>query len=259
MIKDSHRVPFLSDLTDFSYLNGKVNLQWQDLKRLKNIEGDLNFILKDLTLDTRATSSVALNLLGIFNLKNILGKVANLDLSIDEYTSTKLNRAEDDLVFNERKARLLSPLFIETNAAKMKWVGQIRKNSFGELNYLDLNLDLKVMDSARYNPNYPNKSVIEQNPLAGDFVKEKRKIYLVLNPSKYRDIEIPDVNGQTNRQASTELKSIGFKIGSDFTYVPDIGKNVVRGLKFDNKIIKAGDKLPENSTIELILGDGSRN
>ena len=122
-----------------------------------------------------------------------------------------------------------------------------------------LNLDLKVMDSARYNPNYPNKSVIEQNPLAGDFVKEKRKIYLVLNPSKYRDIEIPDVNGQTNRQASTELKSIGFKIGSDFTYVPDIGKNVVRGLKFDNKIIKAGDKLPENSTIELILGDGSRN
>tara|TARA_B100000787_G_scaffold2652_1_gene2005 strand:- start:3379 stop:3555 length:177 start_codon:yes stop_codon:yes gene_type:complete len=45
-----------------------------------------------------------------------------------------------------------------------------------------LNLDLKVMDSARYNPNYPNKSVIEQNPLAGDFVKEKRKIYLVLNP-----------------------------------------------------------------------------
>ena len=37
----------------------------------------------------------------------------------------------------------------------------------------ELNLDLKVMDSASYNPNYPNKSVIEQSPKAGDFVKEK--------------------------------------------------------------------------------------
>jgi hypothetical protein len=151
MIKDSSKVTFLSELTNFSYLNGKVNLQWQDLKRLQNIEGELNFILKDLTLDNRATSSVALNLLGVFNLKNILGKVANLDLSIDEYTSTKLDRVEADLVFNKRKARLLSPLLIETNAAKMKWIGQIRKNSFGELNYLDLNLDLNV----RFEENIP--------------------------------------------------------------------------------------------------------
>jgi hypothetical protein len=55
------------------------------------------------------------------------------------------------LVFYERKARLLSPLLIETNAVKMKWVGPIRKNSFGELNYLDLNLDLKV----RFEENIP--------------------------------------------------------------------------------------------------------
>jgi hypothetical protein len=41
--------------------------------------------------------------------------------------------------------------------------------------------------------------------------------------------------------------------------VPDIGKDVVRGLKFNNKKIEIGDKLPKNSTIELILGDGRRN
>lgn len=123
----------------------------------------------------------------------------------------------------------------------------------------EINLDLKVMDSASYNPNYPNKSVIEQNPEAGDFVKEKRKIYLVLNPSKYRSLKVPDLNGRTKRQATTELKSTGFKVGNDFTYVPDIGKDVVRGLKFNNRKIKAGDKLPKNSTIELILGDGKKN
>ena len=38
----------------------------------------------------------------------------------------------------------------------------------------------------------------------GSFVKEKRKIYLTLNPSKYRDITIPDLNGQSKRQAITQ-------------------------------------------------------
>ena len=41
--------------------------------------------------------------------------------------------------------------------------------------------------------------------------------------------------------------------------MPDIGKDVVRGLKFKNRKIKIGDKLPKNSTIELILGDGKGN
>ncbi|TYP97067.1 PASTA domain-containing protein [Tenacibaculum adriaticum] len=123
----------------------------------------------------------------------------------------------------------------------------------------ELDLDFIVIDSASYNPEYPAKSVIEQNPEAGDFVKEKRKIYLTLNPSKYRDIEIPDLNGKTKRQATTHLQSIGFKVGSNFTWVPDIGKDVVRGLKYNGKQIGLGDKLPKNSTIDLILGDGKGN
>ena len=122
----------------------------------------------------------------------------------------------------------------------------------------ELNLDLKVLDSASYNPDYPKKSVIEQNPIAGDFVKAKRKIYLVLNPSKYRDISIPDLNGRTKRQATTELKSIGFKVSSKSYYIPDIGKDVVRGLKTNNKTVNPGDKLPKNTTLELVLGDGKQ-
>ena len=119
----------------------------------------------------------------------------------------------------------------------------------------ELDLDFIVIDSASYNPNYPNKSVIEQTPEAGDFVKEKRKIYLTLNPSKYRDITIPDLNGRTKRQAMTQLQSIGFTIG-EFSYVPDIGKDVVRGLQSKGGKLKPGMKLPKNSVIDLILGDG---
>jgi len=123
----------------------------------------------------------------------------------------------------------------------------------------ELDLEYKVIDIANFNPDYPKESVIEQDPEVGSFVKEKRKIYLTLNPSKYRDIVIPDLNGKTKRQAITHLRSIGFQVGKDYVYVPDIGKDVVRGLKHEGKQIALGDKLPKESVIELILGDGSRN
>tara|TARA_R110002124_G_scaffold233351_1_gene398545 strand:- start:6826 stop:7377 length:552 start_codon:yes stop_codon:yes gene_type:complete len=121
----------------------------------------------------------------------------------------------------------------------------------------ELNLSFIVIDSTRYNPDYLNKSVIEQNPEAGDFVKEKRKIYLTVNPSKYNDVVLPNLNGRTKRQAETHLRSIGFRIGK-FSYVPDIGKDVVRGIKHKGRKLKPGNKLPRNSVIDLILGDGKR-
>ena len=123
----------------------------------------------------------------------------------------------------------------------------------------ELGLDFKVIDSASYNPTYPKRSVIEQSPEAGDFVKEKRKIYLTLNPSKYRDITVSDLNGRTKRQAISELRAIGFVVGTNYTYVKDIGKDVVRGLRHEGKIVNPNDKLPKNSIIELVLGDGNRH
>ncbi|MFK8058558.1 MAG: PASTA domain-containing protein [Polaribacter sp.] len=123
----------------------------------------------------------------------------------------------------------------------------------------ELDLSFIVIDSASYNPDYPKKSVIEQSPEAGDFVKEKRKIYLTLNPSKYRDITIPDLNGKTKRQATSQLRAKGLNVGTKFTYVNDIGKDVVRGLRFNGKILNPGDKLPLNSIIDLVLGDGRGN
>lgn len=120
----------------------------------------------------------------------------------------------------------------------------------------ELDLNYVVVDSASYNPNYPKKSVIEQSPSVGDFVKENRKIYLTLNPSGYANVEIPDLYGKTKRQATSQLLAIGFKISPKATYVSDIAKDVVRGLRFNGKELKAGDKIPKNSVINLKLGDG---
>ncbi|WP_408032576.1 PASTA domain-containing protein [Tenacibaculum xiamenense] len=150
-------------------------------------------------------------------------------------------------------------LGVTTNHGQKIQVPNLDKLSLAEvekkLNEFDL--EYVVIDSASFNPNYPKKSVIEQNPEAGDFVKEKRKIYLTLNPSKYRDVEVPDLNGRTRRQATTHLRSIGFIVGDKVTWVKDLGKDVVRGLKFEGKRIEAGIKIPKQSTINLILGDGN--
>ncbi|QTE23800.1 PASTA domain-containing protein [Polaribacter cellanae] len=150
-------------------------------------------------------------------------------------------------------------LGVTTNHDQKIQVPDLQKMSLEEVDrkLKEMNLDFKIIDSASYNPDYPKKSVIEQTPQAGDFVKEKRKIYLTLNPSKYRDVTIPDLNGRTKRQASSQLRAIGLNVGTNFTYVNDIGKDVVRGLRHNGKILNEGDKLPLNSIVDLVLGDGN--
>lgn len=149
-------------------------------------------------------------------------------------------------------------LNISTNHSQKIEVPNLEKMNLVEvektLNELDLNF--VVIDSASYNPSYPKKSVIEQSPEAEDFVKEGRKIYLTLNPSGYANVEIPDLYGKTKRQAYSQLIAIGFKISPKINYVSDIAKDVVRGLRYNGKDLKVGDKLPKNSVITLKLGDG---
>ena len=120
------------------------------------------------------------------------------------------------------------------------------------------NADLRyfIIDSANYNPDYPKFSVIDQNPEAGKYVKENRQIYLVLNPSGYRKITIPDnIIGKTRRQVEPTLKALGFTIGK-VTEIDHIGKDEVRGLQHDGKSINPGERLEKTATIDLIIGNG---
>lgn len=149
-------------------------------------------------------------------------------------------------------------LTLTTNHDQKIEVPDLKKMSLAEVESTLEELDLKmlVIDSASYNPTYPKKSVIDQDPDSGDFVKENRKIYITLNPSGYKDVEIPDLYGRTKRQANSQLVAIGFKINPVDVYVSDIAKDVVRGLVFNGKEMEFGDKIPKNSVITLKLGDG---
>lgn len=127
-----------------------------------------------------------------------------------------------------------------------------------EMEIKDKDLQMVVQDSANYNPDYPKYSVIEQSPEAGSLVKENRKIYLILNPSGYRKIGVPNIIRRTFRQAKPTLEALGFQVGN-ITYANDIGKDEVLELKYKGETITPGTLLEKTSRIDLVLGNGSRS
>ena len=148
-------------------------------------------------------------------------------------------------------------LKVTTNHNEEIQVPDLAKLSVEEvhLKLSELNLRMEVIDSSSYNPNYPKKSVISQSPERESFVKENRKIYITLNPSKYGQVQIHEFYGKTKNEVIAQLKSSGFEIGR-ILFIPDIGRNVVRRLKSGGKLLKEGDKLDKHSVIDVILGNG---
>lgn len=119
----------------------------------------------------------------------------------------------------------------------------------------DKTLELKIQDSANYNPKYPKFSVIDQQPAAGEQVKENRKIYVTLNPSGYRKIAVPEVLNKTFRQVKPSLEALGFKIG-DTTFIDNKAKGLVLHLIYKGDTIMPGKKLKVTSTIDVVIANG---
>ncbi len=155
---------------------------------------------------------------------------------------------------------ILKWLNITTNHGSFVEVPELTGKSLSivqiELN--DRDLQMEIQDSANFNPKYPKFSVIEQYPLAGTQVKENRKIYLTLNPSGYRKVEVPNIVRRTFRQAKPTLEALGFEVGN-ITYVDDLGKDEVLSISFKGEKIAQGDLLPITSKIDLVLGNGNRS
>lgn len=154
---------------------------------------------------------------------------------------------------------LLQYLKFSTNHGQFIAVPELKGKTLDvvEIELDDAALKMVIQDSANYNPNYAPYSVIEQVPKAGAFVKENRKIYLTLNPSGYRKVAVPNVVRRTFRQAKPTLEAIGFEIG-ELSYVDDIGKDEVIGIRHNGKELRVGDLLSKTSKIDLVLGNGNR-
>ncbi|WP_159019433.1 PASTA domain-containing protein [Algibacter sp. L3A6] len=154
---------------------------------------------------------------------------------------------------------MLKWLNVSTNHGEFETVPDLKGKSINvaEIELGENNLVMQIQDSANFNPNYPKFSVIEQEPQSGTQVKENRKIYLTLNPSGYRKIEVPDLKERTYRQAKPTLEALGFKVGK-LTYENNIAEDMVLRMTYKGKTIEPSDKLEKTSVINLVLGNGKR-
>ena len=124
---------------DFNIFKTDLNIQWNSIKSLINLEGRVNFLFEDLNLNTSAADSTLLIALRILNLNGIVE-------GIDNVTNGKLNinQASGNILVGKKRAFISSPIIINTNEAAMRWNGEILKNTSGELDLLNLDLSIRL-------------------------------------------------------------------------------------------------------------------
>ena len=118
-------------------------------------------------------------------------------------------------------------------------------------------LNIKILDSAKFDPNYPPLTVLEQFPNHNKEVKKGRKIYLTLNPVGYKKMKVPNVIQITLRIAETLLNAVGFEVG-ELIYKDNIGKDMVLEIRHEGKKIEPGHALQQRKKIDLVLGNGKK-
>lgn len=147
-----------------------------------------------------------------------------------------------------------------TNHGETVTVPDLRGMKFTELDkFLEgKSIKVKVSDSTVFMLDKPPGVVIEQDPVAGQQVKENRTVYLTITRAVPPQVKLPNLIDVSRRQAEAILASYGLQVGQ-VTYRPDLAKDAVLSISVDGKEIKAGTELPKGSTIDLILGDGLGN
>jgi hypothetical protein len=128
---------------DFSFLNTELNVQWNSLSNLINLEGDINFLVKDIYLDRDIPDSTFLKALKVLNLNAVIDAV-NDQSSSEKNDVLKINRASGKIVLGESRGFVPGTIMLDTNEASMKWSGDVLKNKEGEMNELRLNLEMRL-------------------------------------------------------------------------------------------------------------------
>ena len=115
-------------------------------------------------------------------------------------------------------------------------------------------LNVITIDS-NYVKGMPAGAVLEQNPEGNSKVKEGRTIYLTINTADVPKIIIPDlIDNSSYRQADARLRAMGFKMTEPEMVEGE--KNWVYGIKYQDKNLISGDKIPREAVLTLCIGSG---
>ena len=110
----------------------------------------------------------------------------------------------------------------------------------------------EVVDSI-YVKRMPRGAVVRQEPKPGAMVKKGRRIQLVINAKRPKQIPMPNLVGYSFRSAKAELAACGLELGS-LIYINDMATNNVLRQIYRHSEIAPGRMIPGESRIDLVLG-----
>ena len=113
-------------------------------------------------------------------------------------------------------------------------------------------LYMVVVDST-YSDKTPLGTIVEQTPPALSHAKPDRPVYVVMNARTRRMIPLPELHDVSYRQAEATLRSLGLKVG-EVQYEPSLYPDNVLDIRDGNKSLEVGTRLPEGSTVTLVIG-----
>lgn len=112
-----------------------------------------------------------------------------------------------------------------------------------------------IVSDSTYVKTLPAGCILEYNPAAGQKVKEGRTIYLTINTVEIPLHVVPDVADNSSlRQAEARILASGFKL-AEIQYIPG-EKDWVYGVKYKDRQLSTGEKVPTGAVLTLIVGDG---
>ena len=118
------------------------------------------------------------------------------------------------------------------------------------------NLDLEIVDY-KYKKGAVENEVVEQRPVADAFVKEGRKIMLVMSSVSKPMVTLPSVTDNCSlREAEARLKASGFVV-SDVQY-QDGEKDWVYSVLCNGKELYNGESVARGSNLVLVVGNGNK-
>lgn len=115
-------------------------------------------------------------------------------------------------------------------------------------------LVLVVNDSTYIMTRRPSE-VVEQQPRPGELVKRGRRVFLTINAQQPQRVPVPNIVGETIRQALILLERNALEVGR-LSYSPDIALNSVLSQSYQGEQLQVGDSVPKGSSIDLRLGSG---
>lgn len=99
-------------------------------------------------------------------------------------------------------------------------------------------------------------SVLDCTPSSGKKVKEGRIIYLTINTFSVPLQPVPDVADNSSlRQAHARMLASGFKLTANESMRGE--KDWVYKVKYKGRVLEPGEKVPVESILTLVVGDGT--